>query len=66
MEHSPTFAYRFETEAEFTALEAPRGIEVDVIGQLPDADGWHVNTSAVVDAWAEWHIFPSKLKRVFL
>lgn len=65
MEHSPTFAYRFNTEADFATKSVPEGVAVDVVGLLLDVDGWHVNTSAPIGDWADWQIFPKHMQRVF-
>jgi hypothetical protein len=39
---------------------------IDVVGQIPDVDGWHVNFAGMLpDGWDEFLVTPNDPYRVF-
>lgn len=81
MNHSPTYAYRFDDEAAgLAALKAAfNGATDEQLAKTYQThngvavellgpindEAWHVNTSAPVPGWEEYQVFPTNPKRVF-
>jgi hypothetical protein len=58
------------TEAGFliddTLTAYTHGHAIDVVGQIPDKDGWHVNLAgALPSGWEEFVVTPASAYRVF-
>jgi hypothetical protein len=50
-----------------TWITASHSHALDVVGEIPDTDGWHVNYLGVVpDKWLQYAVTPEHPYRVFL
>jgi hypothetical protein len=54
-------------DADGSPISASHSHALDVVGEIPDTDGWHVNYLGVVpDKWLQYAVTPEHPYRVFL